>query len=124
MTTKEAIRILSNMIHDNKAVYGDKSKPSIEALELAIQALKMRVNQELQMQLPNGVTYAPKLFNGCAVCDKHKVCFDAFCSNAIHCNAYGVPNFHKENENTYTCCGSCYLCDVADCEESEKGGAE
>lgn len=40
MTNKEAIRILSNMIHDDKVIYGDKPKPSIDALDLAIKALE------------------------------------------------------------------------------------
>ena len=40
MTNKEAIRILSNMIHDDKMVYGDKPKSNNEAHEIAIKALK------------------------------------------------------------------------------------
>lgn len=42
MTNKEAIKILSNMIHDDKAVYGDKPKLRSEALYLAIKVLEER----------------------------------------------------------------------------------
>lgn len=47
MTNKEAIRILSNMVHDDKAVYGYKSKPRNEALDLAIKALEFAESQRI-----------------------------------------------------------------------------
>lgn len=47
MTYKEAIRILSNMIHEDKAVYGYKSKPRNDALNLAIKALEFTESQRL-----------------------------------------------------------------------------
>lgn len=104
LTAEEALEILKPLFEHCKGT--DSCMGYIEhyftkdeemALDLAIEALKMRVSQELQMQLPNGVIYAPKLFNGCAVCDNCEVCPDAFCSHSVYCNAYGVPNFHKEN---------------------------
>lgn len=104
LTAEEALEILKPLFEQCKGT--DSCMGYIEhyftkdeemALDLAIEALKMRANQELQTQLLDGTIYAPKLFNGCAVCDKCEVCPDAFCSNAVYCNAYGVPNFHKEN---------------------------
>ena len=50
--------------------------------------LKLRRAEQVGIQLPNGILYAPELFNGCSVCDAHKTCLDAFCSNAINCNGY------------------------------------
>lgn len=40
MTREEATLILSNMIHDDKAVYGRKDKKRNIALDMAIEALK------------------------------------------------------------------------------------
>ena len=40
MTREEAIRLLSNMKHDDIAVYGRKDKPIHEAVDMAIEALK------------------------------------------------------------------------------------
>lgn len=41
MTNKEAIKILKNMILEDKRVYGDKPKQRNEALDLAIKALEI-----------------------------------------------------------------------------------
>lgn len=103
ITAEEAIEILKPLTKYSVSENGICTFPmvstplQVEALDLAIEALKMRVNQELQTQLPDGTIYAPKLYNGCAVCDRCEVCPDAFCSHSVNCNAYGIPNFHKEN---------------------------
>lgn len=46
MTNKEAIKILKNMILEDKRVYGDKPKQRNEALDLAIEALEERPQGE------------------------------------------------------------------------------
>ena len=60
-----------------------------QALDLAIKALKMKEQQELQLQLPNREVYSPQLYSGCLHCSAHDHCVDAFFSNAVNCNAYG-----------------------------------
>lgn len=39
--------------------------------------------------IPNDVVYAPELYTGCFACNAYEHCADAFCSNAVHCGAYG-----------------------------------
>lgn len=50
MKHQEAIRILSNMIHDDKAVYGNKPKLRNEALELAIKALEQSLEDDAKRE--------------------------------------------------------------------------
>ena len=84
MTNKEAIQEIQRWLD------GCPFEDTKEAFTLAIKALKMAVNQEVQMQVINEITYAPTLYRGCFCCDAYEKCPDAFCSNAVHCNAYGV----------------------------------
>lgn len=42
-----------------------------------------------QVQKPDGILYAPELYQGCACCEHHEHCQDAFCSNSVNCGAYG-----------------------------------
>lgn len=45
--------------------------------------------EQVGIRLPSGVLYAPELFAGCLMCDRHETCMDAFHSTAVNCNAYG-----------------------------------
>ena len=54
-----------------------------------LKALKSRQNTDLGLILPNGTWVSYELFSGCAFCDRHETCMDAFHSNAVNCNAYG-----------------------------------
>lgn len=83
MTNEEAIKEIQRWLD------GCPFADTKEAFTMAIQALKIREQQELLTQLPNGIVYAPKLYQGCSSCDAHNRCPDAFCSNAVNCNAYG-----------------------------------
>lgn len=96
MTNKEAIEIIKAYKDRLTSSCSNQLDNDIEAFTLAIKALKMAVNQEVQMQMINGMIYAPTLYRGCFCCDAYEKCPDAFCSNAVHCNAYGV----KKNENS------------------------
>lgn len=121
MTNKEAIRILSNMIHDDKAVYGYKSKPRNEALDLAIKALEETEKSQSEWIKCNFKTFGDWEYK-CSNCEKVYDGEYNFCPNCGAKMKGGAELYREETCKSKDRCDDYKYWHCVGCNGCKKGG--